>query len=211
MSPLEPLDPETVRETAFSAAPFHWRGIPLHPLAIGREADWLLHCQRIGLPPLAESLASTATFTAHAIRLLWFCAHEPSEWLAVWMAGGVGAPLHLDARIRAWAEEVIPPGEQGAAVSLALEIHARAYTNRATIVDGDPDDIAKKAHGRSDSRNTPASLPEPAPASSASIKSSTRSRRSAAGLTSTLTSPRRVSSTNGRTKSRSKKAPSAPA
>ena len=201
LEPLDPPDPETLRETAFASPPFTWHDRPLAPLAIDREGDWLLHCRRIGLPPLAEVLSSSDLFAPHALRLLWFCLHEPSDWLSVWMAGGKGAPIHLDTRIRAWAAGAILPGEQSAAVSLALQVYDRAYTNRATPVDDDPgeEDAPGKAPGPSGERNTSASSRGPAPASSAKLTSATSSRRKGAGPTSTRTSPRRASSTNGPT------------
>lgn len=202
--PLEPLDPETVREEAFTAAPFHWRGMPLHALAISRESDWQLHCRRIGLPPVAEAFT-----VAHAVRLLWFCAHEPSIWLAIWMRGGEAAPILMDTLIRAWADEHIPPGSQVEAVRLASDIYDRAYISRASVVDDGAEDPLGNEPGPSDVRSIAPSSHGPAPASSPSTRSATNSRRSAAGLMSTPTSSRKARTRNGRQKPRGRKPKSA--
>lgn len=201
--PLEPLDPETAREEAFTAAPFHWRGMPLHALAVSRESDWLIHCRRCKYDPPSESFTM-----AHAVRLLWFCAHEPATWLAHWTAGGAVATILLEEKIRQWADEHIPPGEQVAALRLASDIYDRAYISRAAVLDDGAEDPLGNEPGPSDVRSIAASSHGPAPASSPSINSATSSRRSAAGPMSTATSSRKGRSRSGPKKRPVKRRPS---
>jgi hypothetical protein len=146
------LDAEHHREESFTAAPFHWKDIPLHPFAIDREADWLLHCQRIGLPASDVAIRSLDTFLSHAVRLIWFCAHEEPAWLANWMLRG--GSLLLDLSIREWSRQHILPGDQIAVTKLALEIHDRAHVNHATRVDTDDAGELGEGHGPSDEHNT---------------------------------------------------------
>lgn len=125
--PQEPLNREQLRNAAFQSAAFYWKDQPLQPLAISREADWLLHCHQIGLPPLSGDLSShSATFFPYAIRLVWFCAHEPKEWL-----GAGRASFGLDKVIRNWADAHVLPGDQPAFIKLAWDIYDRAYLNKA--------------------------------------------------------------------------------
>lgn len=194
---LEPLDPPDPHEAAFTAAPFAWKNIPLHALAIAREGDWLMHCRRIGLPALHECIGSAETFLPHAVRLLWFCAHEPVTWLSAWMKGGEAAPVVIENFVRAWSEEQITPGDQPAVLKLALDIYDRAHANEARLLDPGGEDTEGNASGPRTRLNTSASSRGPAPDSSVSSTSATHFPRSAAGPTSTRTAARKVAATNG--------------
>lgn len=180
-----PAAPEDVREEAFAAAPFLWKDLSLHPLSIGREGDFLIHCRRIGLPPLAAAMKSTETFLSHAIRILWFCAHEPESWLAFWMKRE-GSFL-LDLVIREWADKHILPGEQDQVVGLALDIFDRAHVNHAARVSEDDADDVGEPRGPSDDRSTSSSSPGPFTAPSVPTPSNTTSRKRKAGRSSTAT------------------------
>jgi hypothetical protein len=192
------------REEAFIAAPFHWKDTPLSALAIGREAAWLSHCRRIGLPSLSEAMTSGESFLGHAQRLIWFCAVEPHRWLSAWMKGGDLAPYVIERMIDEWSAKHIAPGDQVPLVKLAFDIHDRAHSNHAAMVaDEEPDE--GNAPGPSRSRSTSRSSHGPAPESSASATSSTISRRSADGRTSTARASHKEGSTSGRKPPRGKK------
>lgn len=201
---LEPLDPPDPHEAVFTAAPFAWKNIPLHPLAIAREGDWLMHCRRIGLPPLSVCLDDAETFSAFAFRLLWFCAHEPEVWLCRWMKGG---GLELEKEISQWLEKHIRPGDQVEAVRLALDIFTRAHENMARPCaeeEGEPG----KAHGPSSRRSIAASSHGPAQDSSPNGTSATSYPRSEDGPTSTRTAALKGKSTSGRRSSTARRSAS---
>jgi hypothetical protein len=217
---LEPLDSDpaeartAARESAFAAAPFFWKDLELAPLAIGREGDWLLHCQRIGLPPLHEVINSGDAFLGHAQRLLFFCANPPRAWLAVWMKGGAAAPIILEQMIADWAARHIQPGDQIAVIKLALQIYDRSRITQATLTDQEEDDAEGNASGPAHVLNTSASSSGPAPASMepalpAPHTSNTTSRKRKAGPSSMRTAAPTAARTHGLKKGRRKKPRSA--
>ena len=115
---------------AWQAKPFVWQGKTLAPFAIDREGDWLLHRALINAPGLGVVFGQGSAFLHDACRILFFCAHDPDVWLAPADDAQEAARV-LEKRIRAWAVDAIPPGEQTAAVTMALEIYNRAHTTRA--------------------------------------------------------------------------------
>lgn len=195
------------RADAFSAAPFFWQDIQLAPMAIDREADWLSHCRRIGLPPLSAVINDADSFLAHAIRLIWFCAHDPSKWLARWMRGGDAAPMVLEIVIRQWLDKHIQPGDQAsAALKLALAIYDRSRINQAALIDDDDEeDTEGNGSGPAHELSTSASSAGPAPAPSRSITSGIICHKSKAGPSSTRLAAPMAASTSGRKKARRKK------
>jgi hypothetical protein len=197
---------EQRREEAFIAAPWHWRDIPLHPLSIGREGDWLQHCRRIGLPPLHEVINSGEGFLSMAQRLLWFCAHEPRAWLSVWMKGGEAAPIVLESRITEWADKNILPGDQLAVLKLALDIYDRSRATQAHRVEDEADDVGEGS-GLAQEHKPLSSSARPSPAQVTSKPSITRHRRNF-GQRSIATDARKAQSTNGRKTLRKKRRPS---
>lgn len=188
---------QAARESAFSAPAFHWKDMPLHPFAIAREADWMAHCRRIGLPPVADAALDPELFLGHAIRLIWFCAHPPETWLAPRM-NPMLHPFALESVIREWVDKHIRAADHIAAMNLAIAIYDRAHQNQP-IAETSADSDAGKASGLCESPNTSTASRRPVPASSPSTASSTSSRRSAAGRTSTQKAHRTARSTNGRT------------
>ncbi len=215
LEPLEPLDgapdPRSdARADAFSAAPFHWKDLQLAPLAIGREAAWLSHCRRIGLPRLGAVINDADSFLAHAIRMLWFCAHEPSAWLSIWIKGGDLGAFLLDIKITQWADAQIQPGDEAAAaLKLALDIHDRSRINQASLLDSDDSDTEGNGSGPAHERNTSASSAGPAPEPTVENTLTTTSLRSKAGPMSTRTARARAANTSGRKKAPKKKRNSA--
>lgn len=199
------------RAAAFQAAPFHWHDLQLAPLSIGREGDWLMHCARIGLPPLHEVINRGEAFLPHALRLLWFCAHEPARWLAVWMKGGPAAPILLETEIRAWLDDHVKSTEGLPVLKLALAIWDRAHETRAVPTAGDDDDTDDdpgNASGPDSARSTSASSAAPVRATPPTT-SSTTSRRRRAGPSSTPTASPKGKSTKTPKPSRPRKKPPA--
>lgn len=104
---------------------FQWDGQPLAPFAVDREGDWRCHRAALGLPELGRVMSEA--FLADAIRIVYFCAHEPRQWLRL-----LSDPERLELEIRSWAASAIRPGQQGDITALAIGIFNSAYTNRAT-------------------------------------------------------------------------------
>lgn len=122
--PPEDMPQEAI---AFESASLRWHDIDLAPLAISREAAWGIHRHQIGSPPLSDILHNNAAMCGDAFRILWFCAHDPSDWIGV-------KPADLEAAINEWADANIHGNELVAAVDLAFEILDRSRKTRATIV-----------------------------------------------------------------------------
>jgi hypothetical protein len=196
---------EQKREEAFVAAPWYWREVPLHPLSIGREGDWLIHCHRIGLPPLDEVINKREAFFGHALRMVWFCAHESSVWLSMWMKGRDAAPIIMEGEISEWLDKHVLPGEQMALLDLAYEIFDRSRATRAKRVE-DGADEAGEGSGLAPALNTSASSARPSTAPVPTTTSNTNSAKRRAGRSSTVTDARKAKSTNGRMKWQKKKA-----
>lgn len=123
---------DQITAAAFAAPPFKWKDITLQPFAIDREGDWLLHRKLVGAPPLGEIIADVGAMTLDAMRVLWFCAHDPADWLAP-AADVTSRAQSIETRIREWARLHIEGNEIPASVSLFYEIFNRAHSTRATI------------------------------------------------------------------------------
>lgn len=117
---------------AFAAPPFQWKDITLQPFAIDREGDWLLHRKQMGAPPLSDIISDVGAMALDAMRVLWFCAHEPADWLSPARDAATRA-LAVETRIRDWARTHIDGTEIPAAVALFYEIFNRAHSTRAII------------------------------------------------------------------------------
>lgn len=131
-------------EAAYACKPFYWKDQQLFPFAISREGDWLQHRIALGCPPLDQLIVQPALMIADACRVLWFCAHAPSEWLhqptmkqnetGQWHTVSLmDRALVLEERIRDWADQHILPAEQVLAVNLFYDIYNRAHTTRTAI------------------------------------------------------------------------------
>jgi len=127
---------------AFGIKPFHWKDTQLAPFAIDREGDWQRHREALGDPPLSEIIRNAQAMLNDALRVLWFCAHEPKEWLAIpsmsrnedgnWTRlTTIERAILVEDRIRAWSRENIANTEQAMAVSLFYEIFQSAYSTKA--------------------------------------------------------------------------------
>lgn len=127
---------------SFGVKPFHWKDTQLAPLAIDREGDWQRHRESLGDPPLGEIIRNAQSMLLDAIRVLWFCAHDPKEWLAVpsmkrddegdWTRlSTIDRALVVEEKIRAWGRENIANNEQAMAVSLFYEMFQSAYSTKA--------------------------------------------------------------------------------
>jgi len=131
-------------EAAYACQPFTWKDQQLAPFAISREGDWIQHRIALGCPPLDQLIGTPALMIADAYRVLWFCAHEPKEWLhqptmkqdeaGQWHTVSLmDRAIALEERIRQWADEHILPVEQVLAVNLFYDIYNRAHTTRTAI------------------------------------------------------------------------------
>lgn len=117
-------DSEAKRNEAVRAAPFTWQGKTLQPFAIDREADWLAHRGAMERGSLHDRLSDPLTFLADAINILWLCSVDPDEWIGL-------SAFEVEKKVRAWARENIPSGEQENAITLAIEIFNRAHSTQA--------------------------------------------------------------------------------
>lgn len=135
----DPGDERNAQQTAdavnaaFNRRPFTWKNIPLAPLAISREGDWQAHRTALGAPPLGDLIMQPKAMIPDALRVLWFLAHEPREWLSVpaMVQGPDGnwqqrtahdIALEIETKIRDWADQHINPGEHALAVNLFYDI-----------------------------------------------------------------------------------------
>jgi hypothetical protein len=131
----------TVSE-AFTAKPFHWKDKELAPLAIDREGDWQRHREIMGDPQLHEIIRNPQSMVIDALRVIWFCAHDPKVWLSIhsmvmddegnWTRRTAQEKaLVLEDKIRQWSRDNVANNEQAMAVSLFYDIYQRAQSTRA--------------------------------------------------------------------------------
>ena len=127
---------------SFGIKPFHWKGTELAPFAIDREGDWQRHREAMNEPPLGEIIRNAQSMLTDALRVLWFCAHSPREWLSIpsmirddegnWTRQStLDRALMLEDKIRTWSRENVANNEQAMAVSLFYEIFQSAYSTKA--------------------------------------------------------------------------------
>lgn len=151
-------DPEAsaAQETAaaFSAPAFRWKDITLHPFAIGRESAWMLHRHMIGAPELNDVITNVGAVLPDALRVLWFCAHDPAEWISApggEMADGITflrftpaeRAQRLEMRITEWSSDLVDGSEINSAVSLFYQLLTTAHSTRATHVSEGRSDTSK--------------------------------------------------------------------
>ncbi len=147
-------------EKAFAVKPFFWRDIKLAPFAIDREGDWLQHRELLDAPPLGEVMRRSSAMALDAMRVLWFLAHDPAEWLNMpgskwiedeqdkdkgrWVRlSGKERAMELESKIRAWGAENVTSQEGTDMVALFYDIYMSAHSTRAT---------AKPSEHRNDDR-----------------------------------------------------------
>lgn len=127
---------------SFGIKPFFWKGTELAPFAIDREGDWQRHREAMNEPPLGEIIRNAQSMLTDALRVLWFCAHSPREWLSIpsmirddegnWTRQStLDRALMLEDKIRTWSRENVANNEQAMAVSLFYEIFQSAYSTKA--------------------------------------------------------------------------------
>lgn len=91
-------DAEKRRQQAFDSVP-HWKGRPLEPFSISREALFVQLRTAAGAAPFQTVLQDGEAWYADAIRLLWICSHTPEAWEDL-----RGEPLRLQSVIDRWAD-----------------------------------------------------------------------------------------------------------
>lgn len=119
-------------QQSYAAPPFAWKDMALAPFAVDREAEWMLHRNLMGAPPLQDIIHDIGSVALDAMRVLWFCAHDPAEWCVPARDANARAQ-RLENRIRDWARDHISADEIPSAVSLFYEIFTRAHSTRASV------------------------------------------------------------------------------
>lgn len=201
----------TAQQIAFSASPFEWRGKQLAPFAVSREADWMLHRCLIGAPPLSTLIGDQGAMWPDAIRVVWFCSHDPEVWQTKPPVPCIDndddrdeptrRAIAVEREIRAWADRSFTADEMKSIVLLFFRIFNRAHKNHAVVKSDSGGHGAKKnAPSPSPSPATSRSSRASAPASSRSGTSATTSRRSKAGATSTNGRSSKATKPSGPTK-----------
>jgi hypothetical protein len=145
-------------DAAFGAAPFFWKDKQLAPFAIDREGDWLRHRELLDEAPLNELIRLPFAMVMDALRVIWFLAHEPREWLNLpgmkeettedggrrWVRlTGKDRAILLEEKIRAWGAENVAHQEGTLLVNLFYEIYTRAQSTRALAKPGERHDDRK--------------------------------------------------------------------
>lgn len=150
-----PLPPEDEADTharqqraeevaaAYSVPGRDWKGIPLAPFAISREADWLLHRTSLGCPPLEQLITHPQAMLSDALRVLWFLSHKPAAWLGIpsmqeiegrWQQRtAYDRAMELEEKIRAWADRHVSNDEHALAVLLFYDIYNGTRETRTAV------------------------------------------------------------------------------
>ncbi len=120
-----------------------WKDIPLAPLAISREGDWLLHRTALGAPPLEQIISQPQAMIGDALRVLWFLAHDPAEWLSLPSMQQIGdrwvqrtaqeRALDLETRIRKWGDQHVANEEHGLLVTLFYQLYNGTRETRTAV------------------------------------------------------------------------------
>jgi hypothetical protein len=100
--------------------------VTLHGYSSGREALFYKLRAADGALPLSRTLEQLTTFLGDAIKILWLCCHEPTDWRN--LRGDMSAFLEA---IEAWGDRNVPRSKQVEAVNLALQIFNEAGVNQA--------------------------------------------------------------------------------
>jgi len=134
---------------------WHWKEKQLAPFAIDREGDWLRHRELLNEVPLAEIIGKPQLMLNDALRVLWFLAHEPVEWLNIpsMRYDGEEAGWHrlsafdraylLELKIREWSAANVRREEGALAVQVFYEIYSSAHETRAVAKPGERHDSAR--------------------------------------------------------------------
>lgn len=148
--PHEPDAPQAEQHAAqisqaFGVRPFFWKDIQLAPFAIDREGDWMRHRELLGEPQLQEVIRFPHAMVPDALRVLWFCAHDPDTWLlepsmmkddkGEWRrVPGQERALNIEKKIRAWAKmQIVGRDEALLAVDVFYEIFMSAQSTRTAV------------------------------------------------------------------------------
>lgn len=128
---------------AYAVAQHDWKGRPLAPFAISREADWLLHRSALGCPPLEQLITTPQAMLSDALRVLWFLSHEPAEWLARpsmkevegrWkIRSAQERALEIEQAIRDWADQHVSNDEHALAVMLFYDLYNGNRETRTAV------------------------------------------------------------------------------
>lgn len=129
-------------DAAYGVKPFYWKDTELAPFAIDREGDWMRHRELLGEPVLSEILAMYRAMLPDALRVIWFCIVEPSEWLKIpvmyqddegnwYRRTAQERALLVEDKIREWAQQNVSRTEGPLAVDLFYEIFKSAQSTRA--------------------------------------------------------------------------------
>lgn len=152
---VAPLPPATDAETAAVAAqgehiatvygmwPQMWKDVPLAPFAISREGDWRQHRAALGCAPLEDLVFKPEAMLPDALRVLWFLAHDPAEWLAVpsmkeaegrWInRTAQEMAFEIETKIRAWADQHVDGNDHALAVALFYQLFNASREARVTV------------------------------------------------------------------------------
>lgn len=138
-------------DQSFGVKPFFWKDIQLAAFAIDREGDWNRHRELLGEAPLMEVIRIPMAMLPDALRVLWFLAVDPREWLLVpsmiqeeeegetrWRRlSGQERALLVEEKIRAWAQKHVSRKEGSEAVNLFYDIYQSAQSTRAVAKPSD--------------------------------------------------------------------------
>lgn len=138
-------------DQAFGVRPFFWKDQQLAPFAIDREGDWMRHRELLGEPDLKEIVRLPLAMQPDALRVIWFLAHDPAEWLSIssMVIGKDGEWIRLSAfdramkveeKIRAWALQNVGGQEGPLIVNLFYDIFNSAHSTRAVSKPSDQHD-----------------------------------------------------------------------
>jgi hypothetical protein len=132
-----------VEQITFQEGIFHLQGTPLSPFAVDRESAWHLHRAQLSAPPV-QQLGTLGEWGQDAIRILWFCSHEPSDWINAPMGQRVDGQwvrytpeqraANLEIKMTEWSQSALAGSALPEIVNLALAILASASKNRAVPI-----------------------------------------------------------------------------
>lgn len=120
---------EREREAAYSEEP-EWKGELLQPFSFSRKSLFYSHRVSMGAPHLLEVLGDSMAFLGDALRILYFCAHDPAEYRHL-----RAKPELLQDAIDAWSDEQVESEEDALeAVTTALTLYNASEVNKAEAV-----------------------------------------------------------------------------
>lgn len=120
---------EREREQAFSSEP-EWKGSELQPFSYSRKALFYQQRLAMGAPDLGEVLGDGAAFLGDAIRILFLCAHDPSQYRHL-----RSKPLLLQERIDEWGDEqILTETDEVTATTVAIRLLNGSEVNQPEAV-----------------------------------------------------------------------------